>query len=64
MRDSIKETYEQYHRTMEGITLTRDDKEQINMEIDVFFEAALPDVLYFYKCTIFPRFVYYHYYNF
>jgi len=38
MRDSIQESYELYHRTMEGITLTLHDKDQINMEIDVFFE--------------------------
>jgi len=39
MRAQIKDTYEEYNRTLEGITLTLDNKEQITTEIIFFFES-------------------------
>lgn len=37
-RAQIKDTYETYHRTLEGITLTPDHKENIKIAIDMHFE--------------------------
>ena len=39
MRAQIKETYEQYNRTLVGVAITADNKEQIKVEIDMFFDT-------------------------
>jgi len=39
MRAQIKETYEQYNRTLVGVAITADNKEQIKLEIDMYFDT-------------------------
>lgn len=39
LRAQIKESYEQYNRTLEGVTITADNKEQIKVEIDMYFDT-------------------------
>merc|ERR1712080_50582 len=39
MRAQIKETYQQYNRTLEGVFISEDNKEQIKVEIDMYFDT-------------------------